>query len=261
MQRRTVFKGFSAAALLGVAGLPARAFAQAGEMPVGPDDIETDNGDIVIQPVSDASLVLSYDSDVIHIDPVGGAHRYLAFNRPTMILVTNAHPAHFDLPTLSALAPMAKVIIAPKVVVDALPGELKARARLMNNGDAGTVNGLPIAAIAAYNTTPGRLTFNPKGVGNGYVLTLGDAKVYVAGDTEDIPEMRALTGIGIAFLPMILPETMSGAQAASAVQEFKPLMVYPYHYGKDGKEPAKFAAALKGADGIQVRQLDWYAYS
>ena len=257
-QRRTVLKGLATAALLPLAG---HAMAQSGNMPVNPDDIETDSGDIVIQPVNHATLVLTYDSDVIYFDPVGGAKRYLPFNRPTAILVTHAHPDHFDVPTLEALAPTAKVIIGPQVVLDGLPPDLKAKAKLMKNGDKGDVNGLPLSAIPAYNTTPGRTQYHPKGVGNGYVLTPGQAKVYVAGDTEDIPEMRALTGIGVAFLPMNLPYTMTGDQAASAVKQFKPLMVYPYHYGKDGPEPAKFAAALKGTAGIQVRQRDWYAYS
>lgn len=257
-QRRTVLKGLATAALLPLAG---HAMAQSGNMPVNPDDIETDSGDIVIQPVNHATLVLTYDSDVIYFDPVGGAKRYLPFNRPTAILVTHAHPDHFDVPTLEALAPTAKVIIGPQVVLDGLPPDLKAKAKLMKNGDKGDVNGLPLSAIPAYNTTPGRTQYHPKDVGNGYVLTLGQAKVYVAGDTEDIPEMRALTGIGVAFLPMNLPYTMTGDQAASAVKQFKPLMVYPYHYGKDGPEPAKFAAALKGTAGIQVRQRDWYAYS
>jgi L-ascorbate metabolism protein UlaG (beta-lactamase superfamily) len=260
MQRRTVLRGLTAAAtLLPLAGLPAT--ARAADMPVNPDDIETDTGDLVIQPVNHATVVLTYDSDVIYVDPIGGAKRYLPFNRPTAILVTHAHPDHFDVPTLEALAPSAKVIIAPQVVLDALPADLKAKARLMKNGDKGDVNGLPLSAIPAYNTTPGRTQYHPKGVGNGYILTLGQAKVYVAGDTEDTPEMRALTGIGVAFLPMNLPYTMSGDQAASAVKEFKPLMVYPYHYGKDGQEPAKFAAAMQGTTGIQIRQRDWYAYS
>ena len=257
-QRRTVLKGLATAALLPLAG---HAMAQSGNMPVNPDDIETDSGDIVIQPVNHATLVLTYDSDVIYFDPVGGAKRYLPFNRPTAILVTHAHPDHFDVPTLEVLAPTAKVIIGPQVVLDGLPPDLKAKAKLMKNGDKGDVNGLPLSAIPAYNTTPGRTQYHPKGVGNGYVLTLGQAKVYVAGDTEDIPEMRALTGIGVAFLPMNLPYTMTGDQAASAVKQFKPLMVYPYHYGKDGPEPAKFAAAMQGTAGVQVRQRDWYAYS
>ena len=130
----------------------------------------------------------------------------------------------------------------------------------MANGDSGTVNDIPVMAVAAYNTTPDRLKFHPKGVGNGYVLSFGDKKVYVAGDTEDTVEMRAQVAIDVTFLPMNLPYTMSGEQAASAVKTFKPKIVYPYHYAKDGPEPAKFAAALKGFPDVEVRQRGWYAY-
>jgi len=259
-ERRTVLKGLAASTLLPSAGFTGRAFAEGENNPVSPDEIETDHGNVVIQPVNHASVVLTYQSNIIYVDPVGGGKRYMPFNRPTAILVTHAHSDHFDVPTLEALAPSAKVIIAPQIVLDGLPDDLKAKAKLMKNGDDGDVNGLKLSAVPAYNTTPDRLKYHPKGVGNGYVLTLGDAKVYVAGDTEDIPEMRALTGIGIAFLPMNLPYTMSGEQAASAVKQFKPLMVYPYHYGKNGEEPVKFAAAMKGVNGVRIRQRDWYAY-
>lgn len=254
-QRRTVLAG------LAVAGLaPRLAFAQATGTPVQPDTLTTDGGDLIIQPVNHASLILSFQSDIIYFDPVGGGARYQAFNKPTAIVVTHAHADHFDVPTLQAIAPSAKVIIAPQIVIDGLPDDLKAKAKLMKNGDKGDINSLPVEAVPAYNTTPDRLKYHPKGVGNGYILTLGGARVYVAGDTEDTPEMRALKTIAIAFLPMNLPYTMTGEQAASACAAFKPLLVYPYHYGKGGQEPAKFAAALRGVDGVQVRQRDWYAY-
>jgi L-ascorbate metabolism protein UlaG (beta-lactamase superfamily) len=257
--RRTVLLGLSAAALL--PAMPAsRAFAQASGTPVQPDQLKTDSGDLIIQPVNHATVILTYQSDIIYVDPIGGGNRYMPFNKPTAILVTHVHSDHFDVPTLEAIGASAKVIIGPQQVIDALPSDLKAKAQLMKNGDTGNVDGLPLQTIPAYNTTPDRLKYHPKGAGNGYVLTLGEAKVYIAGDTEDTPEMRALKGIGVAFLPMNLPYTMSGGQAASAAQAFKPLLVYPYHYGKGGPEPAKFAAAMKGASGIGVRQRDWYAY-
>jgi L-ascorbate metabolism protein UlaG (beta-lactamase superfamily) len=259
-QRRTVLLGLSAA-LLPTAGFGSRAFAQASGTPVQPDQLKTDAGDLVIQPVNHASLILSFGSDIVYFDPVGGGNRYMSFNKPTAILVTHAHPDHFDVPTLTAIAGSAKQLIVPQAVLEALPPELKAKATLMKNGDTGKLgDDIALEAVPAYNTTPDRLQYHPKGAGNGYVLTLGDAKVYVAGDTEDIPEMRALKGIGVAFLPMNLPYTMSGEQAASAAQAFKPLLVYPYHYGKDGPEPQKFAAAMKGFAGVEVRQRDWYAY-
>lgn len=114
---------------------------------------------------------------------------------------------------------------------------------------------MAFTAVPAYNTTPDRLKYHPKGVGNGYVISFGDKKIYIAGDTEDIPEMRALTGIEVAFLPMNLPYTMTEEQAASAVEAFRPRIVYPYHY--KGSDPKKFAALV--GDAAQVRLLDWYA--
>ena len=255
-QRRTVLTGLAAAGLLPLAS---RAFAEGN--PVEPDSLHTGSGDLIVQPVNHASLVLTFGSDVIYLDPVGGGPRYMAFNKPTAIVITHDHPDHFDVPTLEAISATAKLIVAPQSVLDKLSADLKGKAKLMKNGDSGDINGIPVAAVPAYNTTPERLKYHPKGDGNGYVFTFGGGKVYVAGDTEDTPEMRALVGIGVAFLPMNLPYTMSGAQAAAAAQAFKPAIVYPYHYGKDGKEPAAFADAMKGASGIEVRQRDWYAYS
>lgn len=257
-QRRNVLLGLSAAAALGP--MAGRAVAQGTGTPVQPDQLKTDAGDLIIQPVNHATVILSYQSDILYVDPVGGGNRYTPFNKPTAILITHAHPDHFDIETLNAIAATAKIIVAPEVVVEQLPADLKAKAKLLKNGDSGDVDGIPISAIPAYNTTPDRLQYHPKGVGNGYVLTLGQAKVYIAGDTEDIPEMRALTGIGVAFVPMNLPYTMTGEQAAAGVKAFKPLLVYPYHYGKDGPEPARFAAAMQGTSGIEVRQRDWYVY-
>ena len=255
--RRTVLTGLAAAPLL--AALPAA--ARAGDTPVQPDDLETSDSDLIVQPVNHASLILMYDSDVLYFDPIGGPARYKAFNRPTAILITHDHPDHFDVPTLEALAPTAKTIICPQVVLDKLPDDLKAKAKLMKNGDTGKINGgIPISAVPAYNITPDRVQYHPKGVGNGYIITTGGAKVYVAGDTEDTPEMRALVSIGVAFLPMNLPYTMSGLQAADAVRAFAPKIVYPYHYGKGGAEPQKFANALAGDGDTQVRLRDWYAY-
>jgi L-ascorbate metabolism protein UlaG (beta-lactamase superfamily) len=157
--------------------------------------------------------------------------------------------------TLQALGAEEIGLTAPKIVVDGLPEPMKAKAKPIGNGETSEVAGLPLAAVAAYNTTPDRLKFHPKGVGNGYVLTIGDKRIYMAGDTEDIPEMRALTGIDVAFLPMNLPYTMTEEQAADAVRAFKPKVVYPYHY--KGSDPKKFATLV--GDASEVRLVDWYA--
>jgi L-ascorbate metabolism protein UlaG (beta-lactamase superfamily) len=256
LHRRTLLQSLAATALLPLAG-PALA---AGN-PQLPDTLKTSGGDLVIQPVNHATVVLSFGSEVIYVDPVGGGDRYKPFNKPTAILVTHDHGDHFDVPTLSAVAASASIIIGPQKVIDALPPELKAKAKLMANGDTGMIDTIPVTAIAAYNTTPERLKNHPKGVGNGYVLGFGDKHLYLSGDTEGTPEMLALKNIDVAFICMNLPYTMTGDAAAEAVKLFKPKIVYPYHYGKDGPEPAKFAAAMDGFPGIEVRQRDWYAYS
>ena len=119
---------------------------------------------------------------------------------------------------------------------------------------------MPVEAIPAYNTTPDRVQYHPQGRDNGYVLGIGDLRVYIAGDTEDIPEMRALKDIDIAFLPMNLPYTMSIQQAAAAVSAFGPGRVYPYHY--KGSDTAAFAT-LVGESGAATEVVlhDWYAGS
>jgi len=134
--------------------------------------------------------------------------------------------------------------------------------KVLANGDKTELGAIAIEAVPAYNTTPGRDKFHPKGRDNGYVLTMGGKKVYVAGDTEDTPEMRALKGIDVAFLPMNLPYTMSIEKAADAIRQFRPKIVYPYHYrGADGSK-ANLAELKKlvGEDiGVEIRTPDWYS--
>jgi L-ascorbate metabolism protein UlaG (beta-lactamase superfamily) len=264
-QRRIVLAGLAAAPFVPLADmccgghLVGSAFAQSGEISVQPDTLTSSMGDVVIQPINHATFTLSFGKEIVLFDPVGGAARYAKLKKPTAIMVTHAHPDHFDVPTLEALAGPDTPLVVPDVVYQGLSDRLKKQATVVANGGTGTIAGVPFNAIPMYNTTPDRLKYHVKGVGNGYVLSIGDKKVYAAGDTEDTPEIRALTGIDVAFLPMNIPYTQTGEQAAAAAKAFKPKVVYPYHYGKDGPEPAKFAAAMQGFDGVEVRQRDWYA--
>lgn len=239
----------AAASLLSTLSVSPAAAAMAG------DAVPTSAGDVMIHPVGHASLVLGFKDQVIYVDPVGGADRYKGLPMPTAILLTHAHPDHLDGPTLEALGAGKTGITGAKIVLDHLPEDLKAGVKVLANGETGTFAGVPIAAVAAYNLTPDRLKYHPKGEGNGYVLTFGDKRIYIAGDTEDTPEMRALTGIDVAFLPMNLPYTMTEEQAASAVKAFRPRIVYPYHY--KGSDPKMFAALV--GDAATVRLVDWYA--
>jgi L-ascorbate metabolism protein UlaG (beta-lactamase superfamily) len=238
---------------LGLAPLRPRAgWAQAGEG----DAYPSADGDIVVHPVEHASLVLTVPGMVIYVDPVGGAEAYAGLPPADLILVTHEHGDHFDAGTLGALAGEARLLTNP-AVHGMLPAELQARATAIANGESTTADAVEIVAIPAYNTTPDRLQYHPQGRDNGYVLTIGGTRVYVAGDTEDIPEMRALSGIDLAFVPMNLPYTMDVAQAADAVAAFAPGAVYPYHYGESST--AEFAALIgQSGAATEVVLRDWY---
>ena len=221
------------------------------------DSYESAVGEIVIHPVEHASMVMLTPSLVIYADPVGGAAPYEGLPPAGLILVTHQHPDHFDVPTLTALAGASTRLLTNPAVYDKLPAELQAKATAIANGESTTAGEIAIEAVPAYNVTPDRLQYHPKGRDNGYVLMVGGTRVYVAGDTEDTPEMRALTDIDIAFLPMNLPYTMTVEQAADGVAAFAPGVVYPYHYGES--DVATFERLVgEKAPETEVLLRDWY---
>lgn len=246
LTRRTV--------IFGIAAMPVILNAANAFAAVPPDTISTSAGDLVIQPLNHATLVLSQGTHVLHIDPA--KVDFTGQPAPTGILITHAHSDHFDPDNLAKIAGKAPIVVTEEVM-GKLPEALKAQATVMKNGDSGTVDGIPVMAIPAYNTTPGNTKFHPKGAGNGYILTFGDKKVYIAGDTENTPEMKALTGIDVAFLPMNQPYTMTLDQAADAIKTFKPKIVYPYHY--KGTDVSGLQALVGTATEVRLR--DWYAAS
>ena len=221
--------------------------------------IESD--DIKITPIEHAFLILNYKDAVIYVDPVGSIDLYKDKDKPNYVLITDIHGDHMDAETLKGLDLSNATLIVPKAVAEKLP-ELKTKAvEVMNNGESKTFNNLNVEAIPMYNLRPEALKFHEKGRGNGYVLTLGNERIYISGDTEDIPEMRQLKNIDIAFVCMNLPYTMTVESAASAVLDFKPKKVYPYHYrGTDGlSDVDKFKAIVnKENPTIEVVQLNWY---
>jgi L-ascorbate metabolism protein UlaG (beta-lactamase superfamily) len=189
-------------------------------------------------------------------NPVAG---YAALPKPDAIVVTHIHFDHFNVPILEAVAGANTVIVAPRDVYDAMPADLKAKTKIMKNGDSGVVDAIPVEAVPAYNTTPDRAKFHPKGVGNGYVLTFGGKRIYIAGDTEEAAELAHLAKIDVAFLPMNLPYTQTVEAAAHWVKDFKPGVVYPYHY-RNGDGTMSDVAAFKTQVGSasEVRFLHWY---
>lgn len=221
------------------------------------DHLNTTNGDVIIHPINHASFVMSWQGKMIYNDPVGGSARYANFPRADLILIGHAHTDHFDNTTLNGVTNLTTRIIAPSVVYNGMTTPLKAITTVLTNGGSTNLLGLHIDAIPAYNFTA---TYHPRGVGNGYVLTIADKHIYMAGDTEDIPEMRALRNIDVAFLPMNLPYTMNTTNAASAAREFRPLVVYPYHYGNVSPpgDPNDFKRRVGQDLGIEVRLRKWY---
>jgi L-ascorbate metabolism protein UlaG (beta-lactamase superfamily) len=255
-RRHTLVLGAGSLASLGLAAsLPRRSQAQ-GASPG--DSYSTSAGDIVVYPVDHASFVMTTPGFTVYADPVGGPDRYDGLPPAGLILITHEHSDHFDVPTLTALVGEGTRLLTNPAVHGMLPAELQERATAIANGETTTANEIAIDAIPAYNTTPDRLQYHPQGRDNGYVLSIGDTRVYIAGDTEDIPEMRALSGIGIAFLPMNLPYTMTVAQAADAVAAFVPGRVYPYHYGDSDLDEFARLVAESGA-ATEVVRRDWYA--
>jgi len=218
------------------------------------DHLATQNGDVVIHPIDHASFVMSWNGTTIYNDPVGAATRYDGLPRANLILITHVHPDHFNTTTLNSVTGATCVILAPQAVANSMGASLRALTTVLTNGASASVVGIGIEAIPAYNDN------HPLGTGNGYVLTLGGKRIYIAGDTGDIPEMRALPNIDVAFVPMNLPYTMSVSSAASAVRAFRPKVVYPYHYSPSSPlSDVNLFKSLVGADlGIEVRLRKWY---
>ncbi|MGB6268771.1 MAG: MBL fold metallo-hydrolase [Olleya sp.] len=221
----------------------------------------TNQKDLEISPISHATLVLNYANQTIYVDPTGGKLAFEGQKQPTIILITDIHGDHYNISTLKELNLKDVLVVAPQAVVDKFPEDFKPMFRAISNGQTTVVKDLPIEAIPMYNLREEALKFHPKGRGNGYILTLGEQRVYISGDTEDIPEMRSLKNIDKAFICMNLPYTMTVESAASAVLDFKPKQVYPYHYRGTGgfSDVAKFKTLVNEGDSdIEVVQLDWY---
>lgn len=214
-----------------------------------------------IIPIEHASMVLTFKDLVIYVDPVGGEAAFEGQEKPDYILITDIHGDHLDAKTLETMPLDSTIIIAPQAVKEKLP-TLKAKELLvMHNGEHQDLEGFSLEAVPMYNLREEALKYHEKGRGNGYVLTLDDQRIYISGDTEDIPEMRNLKDIDIAFVCMNLPYTMTVESAASAVLDFKPKKVYPYHYrGTDGlSDVGQFKTLVnQGNSDIEVVQLDWY---
>ena len=194
------------------------------------DTIKTTSGNIIIQPITHGTLVLTYDHKTIYVDPYGGSNRFKGVKEPDIILITDIHSDHLNIETLEGLQTNNTQFIVPQAVADQLPESYKDKLSILKNGQSIYQKDFHITAIPMYNLPEATDAKHPKGRGNGYIINLGGINIYISGDTEDIVDMRNLTNIDVAFICMNLPYTMDIKQAASAVLEFKPKIVYPYHY-------------------------------
>ena len=226
------------------------------------DVISLSTGTLTIHPVQHASLVLSENGKTIYVDPVGGAGLYKGFEAPDMILITDIHADHMDPKTLDSIKKEGTLFIVPQAVADKLPPQDKVKMVILKNGDQTQQLGIGISALPMYNLPESPDAFHTKGRGNGYILHISNKNLYISGDTEDIPEMRSLKNIDIAFVCMNLPYTMDINHAASAVLAFKPKIIYPYHYrGQNGLSDVNAFKQMvdAGKQPIEVRLRNWYA--
>lgn len=214
-----------------------------------------------IIPIEHATAVILWGETTIYVDPVGGTEALEGQPKPDLILITDIHGDHLNVETLAGLDTDNARIVAPNAVAEQLPQALGSRVGILENGDTAQHSGILVEAIPMYNLREEAKDFHVKGRGNGYVLQKDGYRLYISGDTEDIPEMRALEDIDLALVCMNLPYTMTVESAASAVLEFAPAKVYPYHFrGRpEVSDVGRFRELVsQGNADIQVIQLDWY---
>jgi len=213
------------------------------------DQIPTSSGDLEITFIGHGTLMLGFGGKVIHVDPFGKLADYEQLPDADLILITHEHGDHLDLGAIAAIRKSSTIIVANPAAASKIQG-----AEVMENGQKKTVMGLSIEAVPAYNVVHKRDNgepFHPPGRDNGYVVTFGDKRVYIAGDTENIKEMENIRPVDIAFVPANLPYTMTPEMAADAARKIRPRILYPYHYGDT--EVTKITELLNDMPGIEVR--------
>lgn len=220
--------------------------------PFEKDTITTAQGDVVITFIGHGSLMFEFKGLVIQVDPTSQITDYSQFPKADIVLVTHHHRDHIDTVALNKIQKEDTHVYLTQKCFEEIKG-IK-NASVMKNGDKVTDHNITIEAVAAYNMVNMRsanVPFHPKGEGNGYIITLASKRIYIAGDTENTPEMKSLHDIDIAFLPMNLPYTMTPEMVADAVGAFKPKILYPYHYGNTKTD--ELVSLLKDFTATEIR--------
>jgi L-ascorbate metabolism protein UlaG (beta-lactamase superfamily) len=216
------------------------------------DTFKTSGGDLSVAFIGHGTLMMEYSGKVIHIDPVGMYADYAALPKADLVLITHHHGDHLDPAAIEKIRKGGMEVVVAAVCQPKIPEGI-----ILKNGESGTFSGILVEAVPAYNIKHERgpgLPFHPKGEGNGYILTFGNFRVYVAGDSENTPEMKALRNMDVAFLPMNLPYTMTPEMLADAAKAFQPKILYPYHFGDT--DTGKLAELLKGEKTeVRIRNL------
>lgn len=213
------------------------------------DTIQTSIGKLEITFIGHGTLMFKFADNIVHVDPVSREADYTQFPKADLILVTHEHGDHLDPKAIEAIKTDRTTLIVTERCYEKIKTGI-----VMKNGQVQSIGAIKIEAVPAYNIVHKRDSgqpFHPKGEGNGYVITFGDIRVYVAGDTENTPEMKSLKKIDIAFLPMNLPYTMTPEMVADAAKAFRPKILYPYHYGST--DPNQLVELLKAEKDIEVR--------
>lgn len=225
------------------------------------DFVKTMFGNLKIKPILHSSLVLTHMNKTIYVDPYGGAKLYKGLPSPDIVLITDIHGDHLNQQTLDSIDTSKSIFIVPEAVASKLPEKYNSKVVILKNGQGVHRLNYFIRALPMYNLPEEPDSKHPKGRGNGYLINVDDKSIYISGDTEDINEMRNLQNVDIAFVCMNLPYTMDINQAANAVLEFQPKIVYPFHYrGKDGYSDVKeFKNLVQSKNkNIDVRLREWY---
>jgi len=213
------------------------------------DVIKTSSGDLLITFIGHGSLMFSFGGKVIHVDPYSKLADYSKLPKADIVLITHEHRDHLDLAALEKVRREKTRVVLTGAGAGQVNGGI-----IMKNGDKTTMEGIMIEAVPAYNIVGKRengQSYHPKGSGNGYLITFGDKRVYVAGDTENIPEMKGFKNIDLAFLPMNLPYTMTPEMVADAAAMIQPKVLYPYHTGDT--DIAKLTALMSGRKSTEIR--------